>query len=149
MLKQEFIKIGLKCENSNEVLKNLATLLLENGVVKESFINAVIDRENVYPTGLPTMAFNIAIPHTISSHVVEPAMSVAILENPIEFKQMGSPEISLNVELVIMLAIKDAKQQISLLKKIMSLLQDVNKLNALKLSKNPEQVLNLLSDLNK
>lgn len=148
MLKENFIKTALNCDSSDEVLKDLSSLLLENGVVKESFVDAILDREKVYPTGLPTKAFNIAIPHTISSHVVEPAISVAILDKPVQFHQMGSPEILLDVELIIMLAIKDSHQQISLLKKIMNLIQDEDRLNKLKLCKTSGEVLDLLSDLN-
>ena len=39
--------------------------------MKETFGQALIDREAVFPTGLKTETFEIAIPHTDVEHVEE------------------------------------------------------------------------------
>lgn len=47
-----------------EVLQIIGKLLLEKGYVKESFGNALIEREEKYPTGLAMVPYPVAIPHT-------------------------------------------------------------------------------------
>lgn len=144
MIKKELILLDVDCENREEVLRKLAAVFVENGRVKESFTNAVVEREKVYPTGLPAEAFDIAIPHTVSEHVIEPAIAVAVLRKPVEFQQMGSPEITLHPQLVMMMAIKDPKEQTTLLRKMMKMLQNSELLTAVKESKTPQEVVDLM-----
>ncbi len=144
MLKKELIKIGIDCKDAEEVIRTLAQAFVDTGVVKESFIEAVVEREKVYPTGLPAVAFDIAIPHTVSEHVIEPAMAVGVLAHPVKFSQMGSPDIKLHPQLLFMLAITDPKEQITLLRKIMKLLQNEELLNNVKNAKTPEEIMDLL-----
>lgn len=144
IIKKELIRIGLDCENSEQAIRMLAQAFLDAGVVKESFIDAVVAREKVYPTGLPAAAFDIAIPHTVSEHVIEPAMAIGVLKHPVVFQQMGSPEIELHPQLIFMLAISDPKEQIALLRRIMKFLQSEELLNSIKDAQTTDEVIELL-----
>lgn len=144
MLKKEFIRIGLDCEDAQQALRVLANAFVEGGVVKESFVQAVLDREKVYPTALPAAPFDIAIPHTVSAHVIQPSMAVATLAHPLEFQQMGSPDITLHPQILFMLAISDPKEQITLLRRIMKLLQNEQLLQQVKDASTPEEIMELL-----
>ncbi len=144
MLKKEFIHLNLNCENAQEAMRILAQSFVDSSVVKESFIEAVIEREKVYPTGLPASAFNIAIPHTVSEHVLMPAMAIGVMTHPLEVQQMGSPEITLEAQLFIMLAISDPKEQTALLRRIMKLLQNDELLTQVRDAADAETVLSLL-----
>ena len=146
MLSQDLVLLDIDCASSDEVIRTLAQKFVEAGVVKESFVNAVAEREKVYPTALPATAFPIAIPHTVSEHVITPAIGVGILRHPVEFSQMGSPEIKLQPEMVIMLAIKDPKEQLGLLRKMMKLIQNEGLLKAVKASGSKEEVCTLFND---
>lgn len=145
MLEKDLILLGLDCKTSEEVLKSLGEIFVKTGAVKQSFVQAVIDREKVYPTGLPAQAFDIAIPHTVSEHVIRPAIAVAVLKEPVAFLQMGSPEITLHPRIVMMLAIKDPKEQLTLLKKMMKLLKNSEILSAVVQAADAQTVLDLLS----
>lgn len=145
MLKKELIHINMDCKNSKEAMQILAQSFVDNGVVKESFIAAVIEREEHYPTGLPAIAFDIAIPHTVSEHVLEPSIAIGVLSHPIEFRQMGSPEIVLHPQLLFMLAITAPKEQITLLKRIMKLLQNEELLCAIRDAESTDRIIELLA----
>jgi PTS system galactitol-specific IIA component len=132
MIHKELVLTKVNCDTAEEILRKLAVLFVEHGFAKESFVNAVIEREKVYPTGVPAAVFDIAIPHTVSEHVIEPAIAVAILEKPVEFKEMGSPDITLHPQLVIMMAIKNPKEQNALLRKMMKLIQNDEALKAIR-----------------
>lgn len=144
MLRKELIQLNLECEDSQEAIRTLAQSFVKYGAVKESFVEAVMEREKNYPTGLPAVAYDIAIPHTVSKHVIEPAMAVGVLKKPVEFHQMGSPEIILHPQVLFMLAISDPKEQLTLLRRIMKLLQNKELLEAVKEADTPDKVYDLL-----
>lgn len=123
-MKKECVLLNMECRNQEEALRALAQTLVDAGAVKESFPDAVVEREKVYPTGLPAKICDIAVPHTIGQHVIEPQMAVGVLKTPVEFCQMGSPEIVLNPRVIIMMAINNPQEQVALLKKLMHLIQD-------------------------
>lgn len=145
MLKKELIHINMACKDSKEAMRILAQSFVDNGVVKGSFIAAVIEREEHYPTGLPAIAFDIAIPHTVSEHVLEPSIAIGVLSHPVEFRQMGSPEIVLHPQLLFMLAITAPKEQITLLKRIMKLLQNEDLLCAIRDAESADRIMELLA----
>lgn len=148
VLDKKLIKLNLDCKTKEEVIKILGELMEKEGYVKDTYVDAVLNREQIHPTGLPSKGMAVAIPHTDSKHVNQSAIAVGILNNPVEFKQMGSPEIVLYPQLIMMLAIDDAKRQISLLKKIMELIQNESSLKSLKNAKSSDEVVKLLSYLN-
>lgn len=101
--------------------------LYENGYVKKEFGENCIKRELVYPTGLAT-DFSVAIPHTESEFVNETAVSVLRLKKPVVFQTMEDPERVVAAHYVFNLAIKEKKNQVIFLSKIIRLVQDSKKL---------------------
>lgn len=145
-LNENLIEIGLTGSSSDEVLRHLAERFVLEGVAKESFPSAVIERERVYPTGLPAVAFDIAIPHCASEYVIETSMAVATLASDVTFRQMGSPEITLHPKVLFMLAIKDPKKQIETLQALMGVIQDEGLLGSIREATTPKEVVSLMSD---
>ena len=62
-LQEDLIVTDISAKNSFEVIEQLGRFLLKKGYIKESFINAVIEREKVFPTGIKSNTLNVAIPH--------------------------------------------------------------------------------------
>ena len=58
------IYINVDVDNFEDLIYKLSLKLIETGDVLEEFPNEVIKREKVFPTGLPTNPFGVAIPHT-------------------------------------------------------------------------------------
>lgn len=144
-LRKELIKVGLDAADEEDALRQMSAEFVALGVAKDSFPEALLERERVYPTGLPAIAFDIAIPHCASENVNETSMGVAVLAHPVEFLQMGSPEIILHPEILFMLAIKDPKKQIETLQKIMGVIQNADLLNAIKKAQSADEVYELLA----
>lgn len=145
MLEKTLIRIDVEANSSEEALNIMADLFLKEGIVKKSYAKAIIEREKEYPTGLPTAAFDIAIPHTFAEHVIRPAVGICLLKKPVKFQQMGSPDITLYPQVLFMLAITDPKDQLKLLQKISQLIQNVELLNAIKNSTSSEEVFELVN----
>ena len=125
MIENEVIRLKIgNLKNGEEVLSSLADCLIEEKMVKPSFREAVLERENSYPTGLQFDGYGIALPHTDSEHVIKSQIAVMTLEKPVKFIEMGSSDKEIDVKTIFMLALKDSNQHIKILQKVMELLQD-------------------------
>lgn len=120
----ELIVANIEAMDREAVFTELAGLLQENGFVKESFLEAIIEREKVFPTGLMTESANVAIPHTDAEHVRKPGIAIGILDSPVEFGLMGSPGETVQVKVIFMLAITEPEMQVRLLGNLTDLFQD-------------------------
>ena len=108
LLSPEFCFAGVKAESKEELLRYLSGKLEERGIVKDSFADNLVLRENEYPTGLPLeRELNVAIPHTFSEHVNSPQILVATLAEPMDFGCMGDPDTQVTVGTVIVMALKE------------------------------------------
>lgn len=146
MVSLELVKVGLEASNREEVIRSLIALLEQGGHVKESFLEAVLEREHSFPTGLPTGEIGVAIPHGDSVHVLRSAVAVGVLAQPVKFHQMGDPETLLDVDVVMVLAIHDPKAVVPFLQKACTIFQDQELLAGLKASTQPQEVVELLRD---
>lgn len=125
MLENKIVKLKANnLKNNKEVLSNLADYLKEEKMVKESFKEAILEREKSYPTGLQFDGYGIALPHTDSEHVIKSQIAIMTLEKPVKFIEMASTDKEIDVKTIFMLALKDSNQHIKILQKVMELLQD-------------------------
>jgi PTS system galactitol-specific IIA component len=118
--------------------------MFEKGYVKSTYIDAVLEREKTLPTGLDIGEMCVAIPHTDSKHVNESNVALAVLKNPVEFRNMIDPSKRVEVMVVFLLAINDPDSQVTLLSKLMSVFQNVELLKQIKSSSSTEEVTKLL-----
>jgi PTS system galactitol-specific IIA component len=130
-LRDENILVQAKADSREEIIRQLGSLLFEHGLVKDTFVQAVLDREKAYPTGLQTNILGFAIPHTDTEHVNSPALAIATLSQPVVFQAMGDPDTSVSVSVVMMLAISDPKAVVHVLRKVISILEDSDALTGL------------------
>jgi PTS system galactitol-specific IIA component len=93
--------------DADDVIRALSRGLERLGLVRPSFVDAVLAREAASPTGLPLPGRKVAIPHADPEHVAYPAVAVATLVSPVTFHEMGNPQSELPVELVALLALTD------------------------------------------
>lgn len=114
--------------NTNiETIKSAGTVLLDNNCVKEEFINACIDRETDYPTGLMLPSNKgVAMPHGKSEYVLEDSISVLRLNKPVVLHRMEDVSQTVEVRLVFNLALSSGNKHLETLRKLMRLFQDEN-----------------------
>lgn len=147
MLDLDLVVLNMEAETSSEIIEELGALLLSKGYVKDSYVQAVLERERNLPTGLCIGDFCVAIPHTDSGHVNQSNIGIATLKKPSVFHSMINPVEKLNVQLVFLLAVKNPTLQIELLKNLMSVFQNQELLIQLRNATSKEEVSKLLSCL--
>lgn len=128
---ESVINFQINPSSQEELLSSLSDQLLEKGVVKDTFVTGIIDREKNFPTGLPVQPFGVAIPHTDNDHVVKEQIGFASLKEPVKFKIMGSDSDYVDVSLVFILALKYPDKQLDMLQKLITLFQNEGVLNQL------------------
>lgn len=146
-LDSEVVKIQLEAKTKEEVFTEMANMLHNAGYVKESYLNGILKREEVFPTGLPTGDVGVAIPHTDVEHVNMPMVAAATLNEPVQFGIMGgSQEDTIDVKVVFMLAMKDGNAQLQVLQNIMGIIQDEQLLEEISSAQDEQTLLTLLED---
>lgn len=141
----ELILIHLEAANSSAVIRALGQRLQDQGCVHESFIDAVIEREKVFATGLPTPGIQVAIPHADVEHVQRTAIAVATLASPVTFGEMGSQDGTVEAQIVCCLAVKQSESLVSLLQNLVGIFQDTDFLRQLLTHEDPEEVAQLFN----
>ena len=125
LLEPAAVRLHLEAQDKAEVITELGTQLFQAGYVRDSFVRAALQREAEMPTGLPLEgAYNAAIPHTESEHVLKPGLGLATLAKPVTFQNMILPEEGVAVQLVILMALDQPKSQVEMLQEIAGVLQN-------------------------
>lgn len=123
MLRPELVFVSLQAGSRQAALSFLAERMLAAGLVTPGFPAALLEREEAFPTGLQFPEATLALPHTETRYVLQPALAAAVLAEPVEFFAMGAPEQSLPVRLILMPAVQHPDDQIRWLYRLMTLFQ--------------------------
>ena len=108
------------------VLREMGNVLVEKGWVKDTYPGAVIEREKVFPTGLPMEAMGVAIPHTDAIHVNKKAVFC---------------------EVIFMLTIMKPNDQIEMLSKLVETCQNVSVLQTVKAAEDMDTIEKVMEKL--
>jgi len=130
VLSKELILVDLEATTAEQAIRALAETMQAKGYVKDTFVNAVLQREATYPTGMPTEV-PVGMPHTDVEHCLKPGIGLGILKNPVTFQAMGDPSQSVSVHLVFLLSVVNPASQVKLLHKLIDFFQQSAKMNFL------------------
>jgi PTS system galactitol-specific IIA component len=144
-LSKELILVGLEVATAREAIRLLADSLHSKGYVKDTFVEAVLKREELYPTGIPT-EIPVAIPHTDVEHCLQPGISVGILKSAVQFYTMSAPDQPIAVRLIFVLSVVNPSVQVGLLTRLVDFCQQSAQLQKLIQSKTAQEVLHILQD---
>ena len=122
IINEAIIDTKMNVADSASVITQMGEKLLNAGLVNDNFVEAVISREKKYPTGLPT-SIPVALCHTDPEYVKCSFLTVATLEKPVPFHEMGNPDNIQEVKLVFFLGILEKDKHIDILKNIMKFIQ--------------------------
>jgi galactitol PTS system EIIA component len=85
------------------VIKYLCERLTEQGYITDDYLDEVLKRERIYPTGLSTIPYACAVPHANPIGVNKTGIALAVLKNPVMFCSMDDPKKELNVHLIFLM----------------------------------------------
>jgi PTS system galactitol-specific IIA component len=147
LLHPELMLLNLEAEDSNQLLDTMASHLLAQGLVKDTFAEAIKLREREFATGLPGANMGVALPHADAQHVNRSAIAVATLKHPVTFRMMGLHEEPIQAEIVFMLALAEGHLHMELLSNLMGIIQNEDALTRIKQAETPQKLVSILSEV--
>ena len=126
--------------------ETLAGILHEGAYVKETYANALHEREKTFPTALDVGGINVAIPHCDTEHVNRGALCVGVLRHPVTWRRMDDGSKTCEVSLVVMLALDEAHAHLEMLQKVMGLIQDQELMATIIACDDQKKIYDLLKD---
>lgn len=145
-LKSELILLDFEADSSTEVFEKLGRTLIKEGYCKETYIDALIEREKDFPTGINMGGIGIAIPHTDKRHVNHGGVAIGVLKKSVDFYQMGTTDEKVEAKLIFMLAVDDPKEHLTFLQRILQVLQDQKVLEKVKNVTSKEELIKIIRD---
>lgn len=127
------------------LLKQIAAQLLELGYVYPSFEQALLEREEKYPTGLPSVPEGVAMPHVDAEHVKKSAIVTVLLREPVEFMLMGGPVgQAVSCRCLFVLLINECNEHLKTLSRFIRVIQHPEDMQAIFRANDPAKVEHIL-----
>lgn len=127
---QLFVRTGIHFTNCEAALQHIGAEMLAKKVVQESYPQALLERETVFPTGIALERHAVAIPHCEAIHAVSPAIYLIRPDEPVRF-QRADDDSDIPVTLIIALIVENPEAQLKLLRRLFSELQNPDVMEAL------------------
>jgi PTS system galactitol-specific IIA component len=132
--------------SSSEVISFLSRQLEIHGFVNDGFLEAVLERESKFPTGLYLGDINVAIPHTEIKYAKKSGVAIVRLMKPVYFRRMDYPDKEVEVSLVFLLSIVNPGEYVNFLSKLTQSFGDYAVVRQLFLTKSKDEFLKILKD---
>ena len=104
LLKPELVFFDFEATDRIDFFTKLGEKLKEGGYVKDSWLDAILEREKNYPTGLECTSISVALPHVDPQHLNKPYIAIIKPKNPIEFDGMADTGL-VNAQLIVNLGL--------------------------------------------
>lgn len=124
LIDHRLMSVHVSASNPEGVIRALGKGLVNCHKVTPAYVDEVIERENIFPTGLATTSIKVALPHATGTHVISSALALGVLQQPVTFHQMGHPDQMVEAKIVFLLAVKDGFSQAKALEGIAVLLKN-------------------------
>lgn len=138
LIEEKTIKTNVKCQNWQDVVYEVGTLLFQNGFIKKEYINDMIEAVKEfgpYMILVPKIAFFHSRPN---ENVIKTGLSFITLENEVLFDDFDNQKI----KYAFGFCAKDSDSHLEMLKEIAMCLQNKKFLNLLESKCQKEELIN-------
>lgn len=122
LIRRELIRFHSKQTSVEGIFREAYETLFKKGYVCETYLEALLAREEAHPTALALENINIAIPHADPVHVKRGGIMAVALEKPVTFRHMMDRS-QVEVEYVFFLILTNGSSHLEALSRLMSILQ--------------------------
>ncbi len=126
LLKPELVFFDFEASDRVDLFTRLGAILAEKGYVKDTWLAAILEREDNYPTGLACEAVQVALPHVDPEHLLKPYIAIVKPAAPVGFDGMaGSGPV--DAQLVVNLGLlAHAEDQVGVLQAFLGIFIDAD-----------------------
>lgn len=138
--------------NLDEAFEVMADKLLKRGLVKETYLEAIKEREKDFPTGIDLSVVeknfpNVAIPHTESQYCNTTNVILVKLRNEIIVRNMMDSSSELKVKYLFMILNEAGGEQANILANIMGFVTDKNNIDSLEKAQTIEELYEVVKSI--
>lgn len=123
LLHPEITFMDIEATDTEDLFKKMQAKLEPLGYTKDNWLDAMIERERNYATGLQTPTIGVAIPHA-DNCVNKAYIAVVKPVKPVTFQPMGGIGDEVQAELIINLGIVREGGQVEMLQALMRIFMD-------------------------
>lgn len=139
-----FIK-NLNLENQNALFEEFGKVLITKEYVADNYIAAIKEREKLYPTGISTPSYAVAIPHVDAKYAKCNTMYVITSKEGIEFED-SEEDRNIRAKIIFGIIIKSHDSHIDFLVQISRLIQDEELLEKIYMAEDSKEMKTLLEN---
>lgn len=143
-LDSELIHLHQAPQSCDELFSKITDQLLAKGIVEESYREALILRERNHPTAMQLATMGVAIPHVDVEHVREERLVVVTCPEGIVFNQAEDPDLTMKVNVIFFLLLKEKDAHLEFLMKLISLFQKTTEMEALLNTTSNDEAMHIL-----
>lgn len=143
---EECILPHMKVSSKEDVIRQLSEQMQKKGFVKAEYKDAVLIREDKYPTGLLLGKRNVAIPHTEPQYVNIPCIAIATLQDKVMFRRMDASDESVDIDVVLLLALKEGHAHMEMLSCIIGMCQDESFIEKLLQAQEKNEIIHIVKE---
>lgn len=143
-LKEPLIFLNMKETCGQDILKKMGTAMIHEGYAKDTYVQALLQREKNFPTGLDIHGIGVAIPHTDPCHVKKEGVALAVLKDPVIFRHMEDERVQVAVRVIFMLAVLNPETHLKHLQCVLKMIQDAELLGQLLESKGQKDIIRVI-----
>ena len=121
--KTEILAIEGHAETWEDAIRLCGDRLIESGNAGPHFVQACIDREREYPTGLPA-GIPVAIPHGDADDIVRDTVCFLRTDAPVRFQRMDDSDEHCDPRLIFNIAVRPGENHLAFLQHLMTLVLD-------------------------
>ncbi len=136
----------LRATSSEDAIRQLGGLLVSDGFAKATYVDAVLERERDYPTGIEFPLCGVAMPHGEPDGVLGAAIAIGRCAGPVSFKRMDDFEQDIEVGLIAMLAVNDPTGHLDVLGKLIGVFSDEPMCGRLLACRDSSEIARIIND---
>lgn len=143
-LKESLIFLNVQEKCGKDILKKMGDAMIREGYAKDTYVQALLQREEKFPTGLDIHGIGVAIPHTDPCHVKKEGVALAVLKEPVTFRHMEDEGLQVAVRLIFMLAVLNPEAHFKRLQCVLNIIQNAEVLGQLLVSKGQKDIIRII-----
>lgn len=136
--------IDSQAKSYQELYHEIYLQLQKIDYVEDDFLEALLKREEDYPTGIETGTINIALPHVDACHVKQNALFIYRLENKATFVRMDDHSKTVDVQFVFLLLIHDLKLHVKTISELTHIWTNNDIMEGLQFVRNKDELLEMI-----
>lgn len=144
-LDRELIFLNQPLIQREALFGQITDTLIAKNIVAESYRSALLLREQNHPTAMHLETMGVAIPHVDIEHIREERLVVVTSREGIVFNQAEDPDLTMKVNVIFFLLLKEKDAHLDFLMKLISLFQKTEEMEKILHASSQDEVLQVLA----